>query len=33
MERYHQEYPQFGFSRHKGYPTKAHKEAIKKILN
>jgi ribonuclease HII len=31
MERYHQEYPQFGFSRHKGYPTKAHKEAIKKF--
>lgn len=31
MERYHQEYPQFGFSKHKGYPTKAHKEAIKKF--
>lgn len=31
MERYHQDYPQFGFSRHKGYPTKAHKEAIKKF--
>ena len=31
MERYHQDYPQFGFSRHKGYPTKAHKEAIRKI--
>jgi ribonuclease HII len=30
MEMYHQEYPQFGFSRHKGYPTKAHKAAIKK---
>jgi ribonuclease HII len=29
MERYHQDYPQFGFSRHKGYPTKAHKAAIK----
>ena len=29
MERYHQYYPQFGFSRHKGYPTRAHKEAIK----
>ena len=29
MERYHQDYPQFGFSRHKGYPTKAHKEAIR----
>jgi len=31
MEKYHQEYPQYGFSRHKGYPTKAHKEAIKKF--
>ncbi len=29
MERYDQDYPQFGFSRHKGYPTKAHKEAIR----
>jgi len=29
MEMYHQAYPQFGFSRHKGYPTKAHKEAIR----
>jgi len=31
MERYHQDYPQFGFSRHKGYPTRAHKEAIEKF--
>ncbi|MFC1798593.1 ribonuclease HII [Thermodesulfobacteriota bacterium] len=31
MEIYHQEYPQFGFSQHKGYPTKAHKAAIKKF--
>lgn len=31
MEMYDQEYPQFGFSRHKGYPTKAHKTAIKKF--
>ncbi|MBU4258354.1 MAG: ribonuclease HII [Proteobacteria bacterium] len=31
MERYDQDYPQFGFSRHKGYPTKAHKEAIGKF--
>ena len=30
MEKYHQDYPLFGFSKHKGYPTKAHKEAIKK---
>ena len=29
MERYDQDYPQFGFSRHKGYSTKAHKEAIR----
>lgn len=31
MERYHNDYPQFGFSSHKGYPTKAHKEAIQKF--
>ena len=31
MEMYHQDYPQFGFSKHKGYPTKDHKEAIKKF--
>ena len=30
MQAYHQDYPQFGFSRHKGYPTKAHKDAIRK---
>jgi ribonuclease HII len=28
MQRYHDDYPQFGFDRHKGYPTKAHKAAI-----
>jgi ribonuclease HII len=28
MLRYHEEFPQFGFDRHKGYPTKAHKAAI-----
>ena len=28
MERYHQDYPQFGFDRHKGYPTRAHRDAI-----
>jgi ribonuclease HII len=28
MEGYHQQYPQYGFVRHKGYPTKAHKAAI-----
>ena len=31
MELYHEDYPMFGFSSHKGYPTKAHKEAIKKF--
>jgi ribonuclease HII len=30
MEHYHLDYPQFGFSKHKGYPTKAHKAAIRK---
>ncbi len=30
MEQYDLVYPQFGFSKHKGYPTKAHKDAIKK---
>jgi ribonuclease HII len=28
MERYHAEYPVYGFDRHKGYGTKAHREAI-----
>jgi ribonuclease HII len=31
MQKYHHYYPQFEFSRHKGYPTKAHKEAIRKF--
>lgn len=30
MEKYDDQYPQFGFAKHKGYPTKAHKAAIKK---
>lgn len=29
MERYDEDYPMFGFGRHKGYPTKAHKLAVK----
>ena len=29
MLGYHAYYPQFGFDRHKGYPTRAHKEAIR----
>lgn len=28
MEVYHQLYPRYNFKQHKGYPTKAHKEAI-----
>ncbi len=31
MEKYHEKYPQYGFASHKGYPTKAHKEAIKQF--
>ena len=31
MEIYHLYYPHFGFSQHKGYPTRAHKEAINKF--
>jgi ribonuclease HII len=30
MVRLHEIYPRYGFDRHKGYPTKAHKEAIRK---
>ncbi|MBT3386806.1 MAG: ribonuclease HII [Desulfobacula sp.] len=30
MESLHKTYPQYNFIRHKGYPTKAHKEAILK---
>lgn len=28
MLRYHQEYPQYGFDRHKGYPTRRHREVL-----
>jgi ribonuclease HII len=28
MLRYHEEFPVFGFDRHKGYPTRNHKSAI-----
>lgn len=28
MDRYHEDYPQYGFIQHKGYPTKTHKLAI-----
>jgi ribonuclease HII len=29
MQGYHLQYPHFGFDGHKGYPTRAHKEAIR----
>jgi len=28
MQLYHQYYPQYGFEKHKGYPTRSHKDAI-----
>ena len=31
MQCYHEYYPQFDFPKHKGYPTKAHKEAIREF--
>jgi len=31
MSDYDKVYPQYGFIKHKGYPTKKHKEAIKKF--
>lgn len=31
MEKYDQDYPNYGFLKHKGYPTRAHKEAIRKF--
>ena len=31
MQNYHHYYPQFEFPKHKGYPTKAHKAAIKEF--
>ena len=30
MEKYHREYPEYGYDRHKGYPTRVHREAIQK---
>lgn len=30
MVRYDQDFPQFGFARHKGYPTRAHRDAIRR---
>ncbi|MCD6098585.1 ribonuclease HII [bacterium] len=31
MLRYDKEYPGYGFANHKGYPTKEHKEAIRRL--
>ena len=31
MRKYDREFPEYGFARHKGYPTRAHKEALKKL--
>ncbi len=31
MEKYDEQYPQFGFARHKGYPTRMHRDAILKF--
>jgi len=31
MMRYHEEFPEFGFDRHKGYPTAAHKAAVREF--
>ena len=31
MERYHQDFPGFGFSTHKGYPTRRHLEALHRL--
>ncbi|XOB41659.1 MAG: ribonuclease HII [Candidatus Nealsonbacteria bacterium] len=30
MRRYHKKYPQYGFDRHKGYPTWQHRKMLKK---
>ncbi len=30
MKREHKKYPQYGFNKHKGYPTKFHKKQLKK---
>jgi ribonuclease HII len=30
MDEWHEKYPQYGFAKHKGYPTKEHREAIGK---
>ncbi len=30
MDGYHADYPQYGFDRHKGYPTRAHRAALRR---
>ncbi|MFX4228582.1 MAG: ribonuclease HII [Porticoccaceae bacterium] len=29
MLEYHRQYPRYGFDRHKGYPTKLHREMLR----
>jgi len=31
MDAYHRRFPQYGFNRHRGYPTKEHIKALKKF--
>lgn len=31
MDRFHELYPEYGFIRHKGYPTREHRELIRKL--
>ena len=31
MDGLHREYPEYGFDRHKGYPTRAHLEALARV--
>ncbi len=32
MKEYGKQYPEYGFEKHKGYVTKAHKEALEKMV-
>jgi len=31
MLEYDKKYPEYGYAKHKGYPTKAHREVCRKI--
>jgi len=31
MERYDWLYPEYGYARHKGYPTRAHREICREL--